>query len=228
MLTNKRWLRAQEHEKLHTSQHVVSSPTPRRPEEWRELMHKAGLPPEKLPSLRILDIGGVTYLTRVLSGVSVGRKVILDPLIGRSHVAEDGCEYFKGVGEQLPLDDGSIDFVHCANTIDHTSSPTKVLREIARVLISDGRLYISCNVFSNLLRPAFPVFDVLDGPHPHHFSSSSFQRLLLTNGFVILHRFPDLPTRATSLKTLVGGVCGLTHVAFRCMPAQRRPNVEFR
>jgi SAM-dependent methyltransferase len=39
----------------------------------------------------------------------------------------------------LPLDDGGIDYVHCAGVIQHTTAPELVLRELARVLRRGGR-----------------------------------------------------------------------------------------
>jgi ubiquinone/menaquinone biosynthesis C-methylase UbiE len=39
----------------------------------------------------------------------------------------------------LPLDDGGVDYVHCAGVIQHTTAPELVLRELARVLRPGGR-----------------------------------------------------------------------------------------
>jgi SAM-dependent methyltransferase len=39
----------------------------------------------------------------------------------------------------LPLDDASVDYVHCAGVIQHTTTPESVLRELARVLRPGGR-----------------------------------------------------------------------------------------
>jgi SAM-dependent methyltransferase len=39
----------------------------------------------------------------------------------------------------VPLDDGSVDYVHCGGVIQHTTSPELVLRELARVLRPGGR-----------------------------------------------------------------------------------------
>ncbi len=39
----------------------------------------------------------------------------------------------------MPLEDGSVDYVHCGGVIQHTTSPELVLRELARVLRPGGR-----------------------------------------------------------------------------------------
>lgn len=40
---------------------------------------------------------------------------------------------------ELPLEDGTVDYVHCGGVIQHTTSPDLVLRELARVLRPGGR-----------------------------------------------------------------------------------------
>jgi SAM-dependent methyltransferase len=40
---------------------------------------------------------------------------------------------------ELPLDDASVDYVHCGGVIQHTTTPRLVLRELARVLRPGGR-----------------------------------------------------------------------------------------
>jgi ubiquinone/menaquinone biosynthesis C-methylase UbiE len=39
----------------------------------------------------------------------------------------------------IPLDDGSVDYVHCAGVLQHVSDPTSVLRELRRLLAPTGR-----------------------------------------------------------------------------------------
>jgi ubiquinone/menaquinone biosynthesis C-methylase UbiE len=43
---------------------------------------------------------------------------------------------------KLPLDDKSVDYVHCAGVLQHTSSPESLLREFYRVLKPDSRACI--------------------------------------------------------------------------------------
>ena len=44
--------------------------------------------------------------------------------------------------EQLPFDDGELTAVLCSNSFHHYPDPLRSVREIARVLASDGRLVI--------------------------------------------------------------------------------------
>jgi SAM-dependent methyltransferase len=43
---------------------------------------------------------------------------------------------------RIPLDDVSVDYVHCAGVLHHTSSPETLLREFHRVLRPGGRAYV--------------------------------------------------------------------------------------
>ncbi|AYG63940.1 class I SAM-dependent methyltransferase [Rhizobium jaguaris] len=43
----------------------------------------------------------------------------------------------------LPFDDGSFDFVHCAGVLPHTSEPRKGFEELTRVTRPDGKLFIT-------------------------------------------------------------------------------------
>jgi ubiquinone/menaquinone biosynthesis C-methylase UbiE len=43
------------------------------------------------------------------------------------------------VETELPLEDGSVDYLHCGGVIQHTTSPERVLSELARTLRPGGR-----------------------------------------------------------------------------------------
>jgi SAM-dependent methyltransferase len=56
--------------------------------------------------------------------------------------------YVQGCGEEIPVRTGTMDLVICCNVLDHVSDPDAVLREIYRVLKSDGCLYFDVDTFS--------------------------------------------------------------------------------
>ena len=56
--------------------------------------------------------------------------------------------YVQGCGEEIPVRTATIDLVICCNVLDHVSDPDAVLREIHRVLKSDGCLYFDVDTFS--------------------------------------------------------------------------------
>jgi len=56
--------------------------------------------------------------------------------------------YVQSCGEEMPVRTGTIDLVICCNVLDHVSDPDAVLREIHRVLKSDGCLYFDVDTFS--------------------------------------------------------------------------------
>lgn len=180
----------------------------------------ASVSAEELKQMRILEIGGLRCVTGALFTIKTKMKIAMDPLVDlwyRYAVVDDTCDYIGGVGEYIPLKRNSVDLCWCANVIDHTSSPPSVLREIRRVLSDNGILVISCNVYGNWTRPLFPIFNRLDGGHPHHFTEASFRRLL-TREFDIHGRFAVKWGKIYSLKVLLGAICGGRSVTFRCTP----------
>ncbi|WP_299031021.1 bifunctional 2-polyprenyl-6-hydroxyphenol methylase/3-demethylubiquinol 3-O-methyltransferase UbiG [uncultured Sulfitobacter sp.] len=56
----------------------------------------------------------------------------------RSHAGARDITYDVGVGEALPYTDGQFDIVICVDVLEHVSDLTKVLKEVARVLVPGG------------------------------------------------------------------------------------------
>jgi len=55
-------------------------------------------------------------------------------------------EFLNCSGEDIPLKDGSIDFIYCFEVLEHVQNPHKVLEEIYRLLKKGGKAYIAtCN-----------------------------------------------------------------------------------
>jgi SAM-dependent methyltransferase len=62
------------------------------------------------------------------------------------------------VGESLPFPDKSFDIVLCDNVVDHAESPSKIVRELTRILVPGGLLYFTVNIHH-------PVYSIAAGVH---------------------------------------------------------------
>ncbi|MFC1864256.1 class I SAM-dependent methyltransferase [Chloroflexota bacterium] len=144
---------------------------------------------EQLQSMRILEIGGTTTECALI-GIHTPMKITIDPLHDPYERRDETCQYVYATGEYIPLPASSVDLCWCSNVIDHTSSPSRVLDEIRRVLTDNGILAIGCNTFAGWVYPFLPILNKFDKPHPHHFTEAAFERLALTN-FDITTRFAE-------------------------------------
>jgi SAM-dependent methyltransferase len=98
--------------------------------------------------------------------------------------------YVQSCGEEMPVRTGSIDLVICCNVLDHVSDPDAVLREIHRVLKSDGCLYFDVDTFSlcGLLKWHLWTKHVFKGEilvtaHPYRMLEGGLVRKLRDVGF---------------------------------------------
>jgi hypothetical protein len=182
---------------------------------------RAGMKRADLSGECVMEIGGSLLADQLLHQTTSAYKVILDPLtIPR---ISDDCEFVRGVAEYIPQKSSTLKLCWMTNTIDHCADPLLALREVHRVLTKDGSLYITCNTFASWASLLFPVFDHLDGPHPHHFTRASFLSLLDKAGFVVEAEIspwtPPLTGWGRSLgtvKVLLGRAFSLKQLNFRC------------
>jgi len=181
---------------------------------------------KELENMRMLEIGG-RAVEKAFDSVSIPPKLVLDPLFPFARVIgqrDKSCHRLRGVGEYIPLPDKSIDLCWCANVIDHTCSPRLVLKEVRRVLDDHGILVISCDIFPAWSKPLFSLFNVLDTPHPHHFTLASF-RTLLRREFEIQREFEVNSVSRLSLtqnlKNNIAAVIGVRYVFSRCTLIKR-------
>jgi ubiquinone/menaquinone biosynthesis C-methylase UbiE len=56
----------------------------------------------------------------------------------RAHGYDCNLIHVSESDERIPLDDGTVDYVHCSGVLNHVASPEKILREFRRVLKPDG------------------------------------------------------------------------------------------
>jgi len=186
---------------------------------------RTGVKPADMRTMCVMEIGGVLFADQLLFQSKALHKLILDPLI-RPRMSDD-CEFVRGVAEYIPQKSSTLRVCWMTNTIDHCADPLLALEEVRRVLTDNGRLYITCNTFTSWTRPLFPAFDRLDGPHPHHFTRSSLLSLLTKAGFTVEAEIPPWtpPLRGwnqtvRTVKVLLGRMCGLTQIKFRCRVAK--------
>jgi 2-polyprenyl-6-hydroxyphenyl methylase/3-demethylubiquinone-9 3-methyltransferase len=96
-------------------------------------------------STTVLDLGcGGGFMAEALSrrgaavvGIDPAEKAIA---IARSHGASQNrsIKYLVGVGETLPLADGSMDYVVCVDVLEHVADLGQVINEVHRVLRPGG------------------------------------------------------------------------------------------
>ncbi len=125
----------------------------------------------------------------------------------------DGCENFKqGMGEDLPFEDKSVDFVICCNALDHCLDPQKVIDEMFR--ISDK---VILWVYTHP-RIVGWIMKVVDKMHPYRFTTEDIGNLLEPHSYVVtkkrVYTFFDLHLKYTkslivSFKLLIAHVLGV-------------------
>jgi len=117
-------------------------------------------------------------------------RVGVDPLTREWKLYyQNGTCHIQGLGEHLPFRDKTFDVILCLNVLDHVQNPFRALKEIQRCLKRGGLLLLWLQTFSTL-RIVKKGLDLVDPPHPHHFSDSEISLLLQQLGISInYHRF---------------------------------------
>jgi ubiquinone/menaquinone biosynthesis C-methylase UbiE len=101
-----------------------------------------------LPENTVLDVGaGTGFLTE--GAAKIARKVIAldfsEAMMSeaRAKLGQSNVEFKIGDVEQVPLPNASVDAVIGNMVLHHCPSPEAAVREMARVLVSGGRLVLS-------------------------------------------------------------------------------------
>ena len=116
---------------------------------WRDPVQRTSLAALDLTTDDLLlDVGcgtgaasrAASAVTRLVVGVDLSAE-----MIGRAAELASGVENVRFLiadSEQLPFDDGAFTAVLCSNSFHHYPDPSRAVREMARVLASDGRLVL--------------------------------------------------------------------------------------
>ena len=98
----------------------------------------------------------------------------------------------RSVGETLPFEGESFDVACCINVLDHTRSPTAILREIGRVTRRGGIFILGVHTKSLLDRAGWRVLRALHArnplyiAHPHIYSWNHLSAAVRAYGFSTL------------------------------------------
>jgi SAM-dependent methyltransferase len=111
----------------------------------------AAMPPR--PRARLLDLGcgDGAWTMEVARHVGAGTVLGVEFVEELASVARKaGVEAVSAdLGGRLPYDDGSVDVIHSNQVIEHLPGTDNFMREIARLLASDGYAVVSTNNLSS-------------------------------------------------------------------------------
>ena len=112
------------------------------------------------PDARVIEVGSGAHGLIFYFGSRHGIGV--DPLAvsyGSFFPRWQRCaQTIAAVGESLPFPDRSFDVVLCDNVVDHAESPSKIVSELARILVPGGLLYFTVNIHH-------PIYTIAAGVH---------------------------------------------------------------
>jgi SAM-dependent methyltransferase len=99
---------------------------------------------------------------------------------------------------QIPLEDGSVDYVHCGGVLHHTSSPEDLLREFHRVLRPGGRAFIMVYNSDSIWLHLYVAYEKM-------LHDETFDGLTLDEAFTRLTDGPECPiSRHYSADRMIG------------------------
>jgi SAM-dependent methyltransferase len=144
----------------------------------------------------ILEVGCGGY--GIVSGLTQAKcKIGIDPLMVayvENYAVDDSSLYISGVGECLPVKDGSLDICFCNNVLDHCSRPADIVNEIHSKIRRGGTLIVGMYCFvrpweKSLYTTADKLHLWRDVFHPHLYIEKEFVKMVTSAGFEIKERY---------------------------------------
>lgn len=106
--------------------------------------------------------------------------------------------YRRGVGEEIPFPDSSLDVAICQNLLDHVANYHVVLEEVKRVLRRPNLVFFGTDVYeqeaAEVRWERLRRGEIFDIQHPHTFTEQTLEETLTDHGFEILERYPPQPS----------------------------------
>lgn len=129
-----------------------------------------------LPQVRgtVLDVGCGAQPYRSLLAPQV-KYIGIDTADSKSHFGYELPDAIYFAGNSWPIEDSSIDFVLCTETLEHVRVPDILLKEVSRCLVSGGTVLFTV--------PFAARWHFI--PHDYwRFTPSGLERLLVQAGFI--------------------------------------------
>ncbi len=166
------------------------------------------------PPARLLDVGcgagDFLALAKELGWDTLGTEL---SAAGRARAGGRGLDVFRGELWEADLPAESVDVVTCWHVIEHVADPSRLLREVHRVLRAGGWLLLATpNLEDRLFRAAYTVARrrrprlYVPGEREVHlycFSAGTLRRLAATVGFDRIEIGFDAGSAVERMKRLV-------------------------
>lgn len=131
-------------------------------------------------STKTLDVGcGIGTVLHFIKGKRYG----IDPLVNqykKLYKYPKELNIIEAKGESIPFPDNYFDICFCFNVLDHTENANKTLREIKRVLKSQGFFILIVDIFSKNIKR--------DNTHPYSFTNNNIITLIESNFEIIYNK----------------------------------------
>jgi ubiquinone/menaquinone biosynthesis C-methylase UbiE len=136
---------------------------------------------------KVLDIGcgtgwAVLHMADIIKedgkayGIDLSSKMI--EAAKKKSSNHKNVEFFKAPARSLPFDDNYFDIIISTNAFHHFSEPSKVLEEVYRVLVPQGKIFIlDLTADSFIMRMLDKRVRKLDPGHVKFYSTKEFQEL---------------------------------------------------
>lgn len=123
----------------------------------------------------ILDIGaGDGLITHLIKAVGIDDNEVAVKL-----AVEKGVKVNLGTAYSIPFWGKKFNAVYLGDVIEHLEHPDCALREISRVLINGGHLYV-------VTPPALPSGKLQDKYHYREYTPEELQGYIISQGFVLV------------------------------------------
>ena len=127
-----------------------------------------------------------------------GDRYGLDPLLDYYTLCFDmpkEVKWVSGCGEAIPFGDNFFNVVITTNAIDHTQSPSHMLKEIYRVLGDHCLLFLTVNTYAWIATRAKLLAERMgtgDPCHPYTFSNREMRQYLHKSGFTVIEKLDGI------------------------------------